>query len=89
LRYFRTIDLNALLRRGLKGRRLGGDFGAVAMVRMTVALLIVGGRRLRHLGYVSGDPLFHRFCGVTQLPSSRTLSRWLNASTNPGWSVCA
>jgi len=84
LRYLRATGLNALLRRQLAGTRLGGDFGAVAMVRVVLGLLVVGGRRLRHLGYVTGDPLFHRFCGLVQLPSARTLSRWLK-HFNEAW----
>jgi hypothetical protein len=84
LRYLRASKLNALLRRRLQGTRLGGDFGTVAMVRVVVGLLVVGGRRLRHVGYVTGDPLFHRFCGLAQLPSARTLSRWLK-HFNESW----
>jgi hypothetical protein len=54
------------------------------MVRVVLALVLVGGRRMRHLGYVAGDPLFHRFCGLAHLPSARTLSRWLK-SFNETW----
>lgn len=84
LRYLRATRLNSLLRRSLGGSRLRGDFGTVAMVRVVLGLLVVGGRRLRHLGYVAGDPLFHRFCGLAQVPSPRTLSRWLRCF-NESW----
>jgi len=84
LRYLRATGLNALLRQQLAGTKLRGDFGAVAMVRVVLGLLIVGGRRLRHLGYVTGDPIFHRFCGLAHLPSARTLSRWLK-NFNESW----
>jgi hypothetical protein len=84
LRYLRATGLNALLRQQLAGARLRGDFGAIAMVRVVLGLLIVGGRRLRHLGYLSGDPIFHRFCGLAHLPSPRTLSRWLK-NFNEAW----
>jgi hypothetical protein len=84
LRYFRAIRLNRLLRDQLAGSRLRGDFGIEAMVRVVLALVIVGGRRLRHLGYVAGDPLIHRFCGLAHLPSARTLSRWLRGF-NEAW----
>jgi hypothetical protein len=77
IRYFRGIELNALIRRQLVPARLPGDFGAVAMVRLLLGLLIVGGRRLRHVGYLVGDPLIQRFCGLAQLPGRRTVSRWL------------
>ena len=84
LRYLRATRLNALLRQQLAGPRLRGDFGAVAMVRVVLGLVVAGGRRLRHLGYVNGDPIFHRFCGLAQLPSPRTLSRWLQ-NFNQSW----
>jgi hypothetical protein len=44
--------------------------------------VIVGGRRLRHLDFLRGDLLFERFCGLTVLPSLRTLSRWLGQFTS-------
>lgn len=53
----------------------------VAMVRVVIGLLVVGGRRLRHVGFVHDDPLFRRFCEVRVLPTARTLSRWLQAFT--------
>ena len=58
-----------------------GDFGAVAMVRVLMALLVVGGRRLRHLAFVQDDPLFKRFCEVQVVPTARTVSRWLQGFT--------
>jgi len=75
IRYFRRIDLNGLIRQHLSG--LAGDFGVTAMVRVVLGLLIVGGRRLRHVTYLVGDPLIQRFCGLARLPGRLTLSRWL------------
>ena len=75
-RYLRRSALNAVLRR-LLDPRLSGDFQAVALVRLVLALLVVGGRRLRHLEFLQGDPLIHRFTGLQVLPTSRTVSRWL------------
>lgn len=77
IRYFRSIRLNEAVRRHLGGASLSGDYGVVAMVRLLLGLLIVGGRRLLHVDFVRGDTLFHRFCGLRHLPSARTLSRWL------------
>jgi hypothetical protein len=51
------------------------------MVRLVIGLLIVGGRRLRHLAYVQDDPLFQRFCEVQVVPTARTASRWLQGFT--------
>ncbi len=44
-----------------------------------LALLLSGGRRLRHLRYLDGDPIVRRFCGLRQLPTARTVGRWLTA----------
>jgi len=79
IRYFQRIDLNALLRQHLAG--LAGDFGVTAMVRVILGLLIVGGRRLRHVTYLAGDPLIERFCGLARLPGRVTVSRWLQQFT--------
>ena len=51
------------------------------MVRLLIGLLVVGGRRLRHLAFVQDDPLFQRFCEVQVVPTARTVSRWLQGFT--------
>jgi hypothetical protein len=80
-RYLRKTGFNAVVRAACAGTRAWGDFGAVAMVRLVIALLVVGGRRLRHLAFVQDDPVFCRFCEVRLVPTARTLSRWLQAFT--------
>lgn len=80
-RYLRAIRFNKLVREAFSGSGAWTDFGAVAMIRLLVAMLVVGGRRLRHLAYVQNDPLFQRFCGLQQLPTARTVSRWLTQFT--------
>src|SRR5688500_688376 len=75
-RYLRATEFNAVVRRACAACGWG-DFGAVAMVRVVIGLLIVGGRRLRHLAFVQDDPLVKRFCEVQILPTARTVSRWL------------
>jgi hypothetical protein len=77
VRYLRNVKWNKLIRRHLGAVPLRGDFGVVAMVRLLVGLVIVGGRRLEHVSYLAGDPLIHRFAGLAHLPGPRTLSRWL------------
>jgi len=49
------------------------------MVQVPVALLISGGRRLRHLRYLDGDPMILRLSRLTRLPTPRTFGRWLRA----------
>jgi hypothetical protein len=80
-RYLRWSRFNTLVREAFAGTATGGDYGLVAMVRLLIGLLIVGGRRLRHLTYVQDDPLFRRFAGVRVVPTPRTVSRWLKHFT--------
>ncbi|MGH9347009.1 MAG: IS1380 family transposase [Vicinamibacterales bacterium] len=80
-RYLRRTRFNALVREIFRGTATGGDYGVVAMVRLLIGLLIVGGRRLRHVAYVADDPLFRRFTGLRRLPTARTVSRWLKQFT--------
>jgi len=80
-RYLRATRFNAMVRDAWAGTPGWGDFGAVAMVRLVTGLLVVGGRRLRHLAFVQDDPLFRRFCEVQVVPTARTLSRWLQGFT--------
>lgn len=76
-RYLRTMRFNDLIRTAFRGACLRGDFGVVAMVRLLVGLLVVGGRRLDHVAYVADDPVVRRFCRLHVLPTARTVSRWL------------
>jgi hypothetical protein len=76
-RYLRRFDLNARVRRHLDPIPLRGDFRSWTLIRVLVGLLVVGGRRLRHVRFVKDDPLFLRFTGLKVLPGERTLSRWL------------
>ena len=62
-RYLRMLGFNRLVREAFSGRAGWTDFGVVAMVRLLIGLLVVGGRRVRHLAFVQGDPVFERFCG--------------------------
>lgn len=70
------------LRKHLRGVDPSGDFGSVELVKLVIALMVIGATRLRHVAYVASDPLVKRFCGLTDLPSARTLSRWLSRCTS-------
>jgi hypothetical protein len=83
IRYLRGIGFNGQLRRHLSAVVSGGDFGTVGLCRVLLGLLVVGGRRLRHLGFLKGDPLLQRFCGLQDLPTDRSVSRWLKRFTAP------
>jgi hypothetical protein len=80
-RYLRGMRFNSLVRKAFGGAARWTDFGVVAIVRLLIGLVVVGGRRLRHMAYLQDDPLFQRFCGLRRLPTARTVSRWLTQFT--------
>jgi len=79
-RYLRQTGFNALIRQSCVGAP-AGDFGVVPLIRLLVALLLVGGRRLRHLAFVQDDVVVQRFAGLRVIPTARTVSRWLQRFT--------
>jgi hypothetical protein len=78
-RWLQRDGVLARLRQELTRALAATDYGVVRMVLVVLALLLSGGRRLRHLRYVVGDPLVLRFCGLRHLPTARTVGRWLAA----------
>jgi hypothetical protein len=78
-RWLRRDGVVTLLHRELARALPATDYGVVRIVLVILALLLSGGRRLRHLRYLAGDPLVLRFCGLRQLPTARTVGRWLAA----------
>ena len=58
-RCFRLIPFHRRIRRrAFRDQSIGGDYGCARWVVLVIALLVVGGRRLKHLRYVANDPLF-------------------------------
>jgi hypothetical protein len=78
-RYFRTLAIGARLRVALAA--IPSDYGSARLAVLIMGLFYVGARRLEHLQYLVGDPLVARFCGLTRLPSARTVSHWLKQFT--------
>lgn len=76
-RFLRDMFFNSKLREAFRGIQLRGDYPLPSMVRVFLALLLAGGRRLRHVRFLDRDPLVRRFSGLEHLPDERTLSRWL------------
>src|SRR5580692_6401591 len=79
-RYFHLIGLNARIRCAL-GKHAGGDYGCTHLVLLVIGLLVVGARRLQHLRYLTNDSWFARFCGLSRIPSNRTVVNWLKQFT--------
>jgi len=82
-RFFRSLDFKGHLRR-VRAALPASDFGSVPMVLLVLVMLITGARRVRHVGYVEGDPLVERICGLGRLPTQHTLGRWLRAFDDRG-----
>lgn len=75
--YFVRLRLSDRIRRFVGSRLADSDYGTVSMVLLILMLIISGGRRIRHLGYLTSDPVVLRGCGLTRLPTARTAGRWL------------
>ena len=83
-RFFRRLDFKGLLSRAASRGLPSNDFGAARMVLLVLTLLITGGRRVRHVGYLDGDPLVKRVCGLGRVPTLHTVGRWLRGFDNRG-----
>jgi len=77
-RFLWHIDFSNRVRHHLRSCDPGGDYSAVAVVRLLLAMLIIGARRLRHCRHLVHDPIVARFAGLAILPNERTLGRWLS-----------
>jgi hypothetical protein len=62
-------------------RHFDGDYGSFRITLALIGMLLVGGRRLRHLPLLERDPVFLRFARLQQLPCDRTVSRMLKETT--------
>jgi hypothetical protein len=78
-RWLQRDGMLGLLRRELATTLPPTDYGVCGLVLVVVALLLSGGRRLRHLRSLESDPIVGRFCGLRHLPTARTVGRWLAA----------
>ena len=84
-RFLRRQGLVGELRRSQKAVGVGGDLSFVEVVLTVVGMLLVGGKRLRHLSHLCGDPLVLRFAGLTRLPTARSLGRALKRLNYKTW----
>ena len=82
-RYFCQIQIRSQIRRWLSPYLPNSDFGIPGQVLAILILIITGGRRLRHLGYLQFDPLVLRSCGLHRLPPplTRLDAGWQSSKT--------
>jgi hypothetical protein len=81
-RFLRGTGWLRALRASESKLAVGGDFSFGRVVLAVVAMLLVGAKRMRHLSFFGGDPLFLRFVGMSRAPTERSLGR---ALTRMGW----
>ena len=82
--YFSRLSLVEQIRRHVGGYLPRSDYGSVPMLLLVLTLIISGGRRVRHIGYLGSDPVVLRCCGLKRLPSGCTLGRWLGGFSREG-----
>jgi hypothetical protein len=82
-RFLHGLKFSARLRRHLRRCDPSADFSSVTLIRLLLAMLVVGARRIGHVRHLVGDPVIQRFCGLAAWPSDRTVSRWLSRCTAP------
>jgi hypothetical protein len=73
-RWLHRDGLVALPRRELATALPAADYGAVGLALVVLALLLSGGRRVRHLRYLDDDPIVQRFLGAAP-PADATHGR--------------
>ena len=76
-RFFCQLGLAAKIRRNLGGKLPTTDYGVGQIVLLILTMMILGGRRVRHLLYLRDDPMVERISGLRRLPTPRSVGRWL------------
>lgn len=84
-RFLRRLNFFRALREAEKRSAAGGDFSLGKTVLAVVAMLLVGAKRLHHIGFLQGDPMFLRFVGLSRAPTERTLGRALRRISFRTW----
>src|SRR5215469_6652921 len=80
-RFLVVMGLKARIGCAFAARQLGGDYGTSQLGLLVIGLLVGGARRLSQLRYVAHDPRFARLCGLSRIPSDRTVVNWLKQFT--------
>jgi len=78
-RYIHGTDTYRRLMAWQGRSRMSGDLRIGALVLLLVALVLVGGRRLKHVQWLEGDPVVRRFAGLNRIPTRCCLARRLAA----------
>ena len=82
-RFVESSGFSARLQDVFSIRRFDRDYGSFRVTLALIAMLLLGGTRLRHLRLLERDPLFLRFARLQRLPCDRTVSRCLGDMIGP------
>lgn len=75
--YLSNLSMRRWMRSHLERCLPASDFAPFQMILLLLALIVGGGRRVRHVQYMQEDPVVKRCTGLEKIPSARTVSRWL------------
>ena len=83
-RYVGSIRLHDTLRSKASSRLPSSDYGNTSLCLLLLGLLISGARRIGQLRYLEHDPVIRRLTGLQQLPTPRSVTRWLSTMSASG-----
>ncbi len=78
---FQRLQLKSKLRVSLSDHGVSPAYGRPTVILLLIVHLILGGRRLREIDTLQGDPMVLRVMGLRRLPDVSTISRTLASST--------
>lgn len=78
---FQRLELKSRLRACLARHGSTPAYGRPLVMLLLIVHLLLGGRRLREIDYLQGDPLVLRVVGLRRLPDVSTISRTLASTT--------
>ena len=73
--YMELIGLYSRIKHAFRGFNFSGDYNIADLIIVMLFIRIVGLQRLRHLDYISNDPLFQRVSGLVKVPHRTTIVR--------------
>jgi hypothetical protein len=84
-RFLSRLDFFAKLRRSGEVADVGGDLSFGKVVLIVLAMLVAGGKRLRHVEYLRDDPILLRFAAISRAPTDRSVGRALRRMSFRTW----
>ena len=73
--YMELIGLYRRIKGAFREFTFNGDYNIADLIIVMLLIRIIGLQRLRHLEYISDDPLFQRVIGLAMVPHRTTIAR--------------